>query len=95
VVVSTDGGLDWNPPIALGTPGGQGGRVTALTVAGSGFTAAGPAGRAGAQRTVTWRSPDGLTWSKAAPAASGTSAVTALAAAGETVTGAAQQCGAG
>jgi serine/threonine-protein kinase len=95
VVVSTDGGLHWNPPIALGTPGGQGGRVTALTVAGSGFTAAGQVGRAGAQHTVTWRSPDGLTWSKAAPAASGTSAVTALAAAGETVTGAAQQCGAG
>jgi hypothetical protein len=69
--------------------------VTALTVAGSGFTAAGPAGLAGAQRTVTWRSPDGLTWSKAAPAASGTPAVTALAAAGETVTGAARQCGAG
>jgi hypothetical protein len=69
--------------------------VTALTVAGSGFTAAGQAGRAGAQHTVTWRSPDGLTWSKAAPAAGGTSAVTALAAAGRTVTGAAQQCGAG
>ena len=95
VVVSTDGGLHWNPPIALGTPGGQGGQVTALTVAGSGFTAAGQAGPAGAQRTVTWRSPDGLTWSKAAQAASGTSAVTALAAAGETVTGAAHQCGAG
>jgi Protein kinase domain len=95
VVVSTDGGLHWNLPITLGTPGGQDGRVTALTVGGSGFTAAGQAGPARAQRTVTWRSPDGLTWSKAAPAASGTSAVTALAAAGETVTGAAQQCGAG
>ena len=95
VVVSTDGGLHWNPPIALGTAGGQDGRVTALTVAGSGFAAAGQAGPAGAQRTVTWRSPDGLTWSKAAPTASGTSAVTALTAAGRTVTGAAQQCGGG
>jgi len=95
VVVSTDGGLHWDPPIVLGTPGGQGGRVTALTVAGSGFAAAGQAGPAAAQRTVTWRSPDGLTWSKAAPAASGTSAVTALAAAGQTVAGAARQCGAG
>jgi hypothetical protein len=95
VVVSTDGGLHWNPPIALGTPGGQGGRVTALTVAGSGFTAAGQAGPAGAQRTVTWRSSDGVTWSNATPAASGASAVTALAAAGGTVAGAAHQCGAG
>jgi hypothetical protein len=101
-VTSADGeswqpvnGLHWNPPVALGTPGGHGGRVTALTVAGAGFTAAGQAGPAGAQRTVTWRSLDGLTWSNAAPAANGTSAVTALAAAGETVTGAAQQCGAG
>jgi hypothetical protein len=95
VVVSTDGGLRWNPPIVLGTPGGQDGRVTAVTVAGSGFTAAGQAGPAGAQGTVTWRSPDGLAWSKAAPAASGASAVTALAAAGQTVAGAARQCGAG
>ena len=69
--------------------------MTALTVAGSGFTAAGQAGPAGAQHTVTWRSADGLTWSKVAPAASGTSPVTARAAAGETVTGAARQCGAG
>jgi hypothetical protein len=92
VVVSTDGGLHWHPPIVLGTPGGQDGRVTALTVAGSGFTAAGQAGPVGAQRTVTWRSADGLTWSKATPTASGASAVTALVAAGQTVSGAAQQC---
>jgi Protein kinase domain len=95
VVVSTDGGLHWDPPIVLGTPGGQDGRVTALTVAGSGFAAAGQAGPAAAQRTVSWRSPDGLTWSKGAPVASGTSAVTALTAAGQTVAGAAQQCDAG
>jgi len=95
VVVSTDGGRHWNPPVILGTPGGQGGRVTALTAAGSGVTAAGQAGPAGAQHTVTWRSRDGLTWSTAAPAASGTSAVTALAAAGDMVTGAARQCGVG
>jgi hypothetical protein len=96
VVVSTDGGLHWNPPIVLGTPASlAGGRVTALTATGSGFAAAGEAGPVGAQRTVTWRSRDGLTWSKAAPTASGTSAVGALAAVGETVTGAARQCGAG
>ena len=94
VVVSTDGGLHWNPPVVLKTPGSQGGRVTALTAAGSGFAAAGQVGSSGAQHTVTWRSADGLTWSAAAPAASGTSAVTALAAAGQTVTSAAQQCGA-
>jgi serine/threonine-protein kinase len=95
VVVSTDGGLRWNPPIVLATPGSQDGRVTALTAAGAGFAAAGQAGSAGAQRTVTWRSTNGLTWSNGTLAASGTSPVTALAAAGETVTGATQQCGAG
>ena len=95
VVVSTDGGLHWNAPIVLGTPGGQDGRVTALTVAGPGFAAAGQAGPAGAQRIVSWRSPDGLTWSEAAPAAGGSSAVTALASAGQTVAGAARQCGTG
>ena len=92
VVVSTDGGQHWNAPVVLGTPGGQSGRVTALTATGSGFTAAGKAGPAGAQHTVTWRSADGLTWSTAAQAASGASAVTALAAPGATVAGAAGQC---
>ena len=93
MVISTDGGLHWNSPVILGTPGGQVGRVTALTVNGPGFAAAGQVGPAGAQHTVIWRSLNGLSWSKAAPAASGTSAVTALAAAGQTVTGAAPQCG--
>jgi len=95
VVVSTDGGVQWNTPVALETPGGQAGRVTALTATGSGFTAAGVAGPAGAQHTVTWQSADGVTWSKAAQAASGSSAVTALAASGGTVAGAAGQCGNG
>jgi serine/threonine protein kinase len=92
VVVSTDGGLHWNVPIVLGTSGSQDGRVTALTATGSGFAAAGEVGPAGAQHTVTWRSPDGLTWSGPTQAASGTSAVTALATAGATVTGATRQC---
>jgi serine/threonine-protein kinase len=93
VVTSTDGGRHWTPPVVLQPPGGQrGGRVTALAVAGSGFIAAGRTGPVGAQQSVTWTSPDGLTWSKAHPAASGTSGVSALSATGQTVTGVQQRC---
>jgi hypothetical protein len=50
-----------------------------VTATSDGFVAAGLAGPAGAQRAVTWTSPDGFTWSAAAPlTAAGTSEVTAL-----------------
>jgi serine/threonine-protein kinase len=94
VVTSADGGEHWTPPVVLRPPGGQrSGRVTALAVAGSGFIAAGRTGPTGAQQSVTWTSPDGLTWSEAHPAASGgTSGVSALSATGKTVTGVSQRC---
>jgi serine/threonine protein kinase len=93
VVTSADGGLHWTPPVVLRPLGGQGGgRVTAVAVAGSGFIAAGRTGPAFSQRSVTWTSADGLAWSKAQPTASGTSGVSALSAAGKTVTGIPQQC---
>jgi serine/threonine protein kinase len=88
VVVSTDGGLHWDRPVSLATSGGQGGRVTALAVTGSGFVAEGQLGPAGAQRSVAWSSPDGLTWS----AASDTSGIEGMTGAGEMVTDASQQC---
>jgi hypothetical protein len=93
VVVSADGGQHWRQ-IVLAAPGGVG-AVTALTAAGGGFTAAGQTGQAGSagRHTVTWTSPDGLTWSTAAPADANVGRITALAAAGDagTVTGTAQQ----
>lgn len=88
VVVSTDGGLHWNPPVSLAMSAGQSGRVTALAVTGSGFVAEGVLGPADAQRTVTWSSPDGLTWSAASDAAG----MAALSGAGEMATDASQQC---
>jgi serine/threonine protein kinase len=89
VVASADGGRHWRQ-IVLQAPGGLG-AVTALTAAGSGFVAAGQAGPAGAQRAVTWSSPDGLSWPAAVPAGGGVRQITALSAAGGTVTGTAQQ----
>ncbi len=90
VVVSADGGRHWHQ-IVLTAPGGLG-AVTALTAAGSGFVAAGQAGPAHAQRAVTWSSPDGLAWPAPAPAPAGAGShqITALTAAGHTVTGTAQ-----
>ena len=90
VVVSEDGGQHWRQ-IVLAAPGGVG-AVTALTAAGGGFVAAGQSGPPG-QHTVTWTSPDGLTWSTAAPASANVGRITALAASGDagTVTGTAQQ----
>jgi hypothetical protein len=46
------------------------------------------AGPAGDQHAVTWSSPDGMTWSAAAPVSAGQ--ITALSAVGSTVSGAAQ-----
>jgi len=89
-VVSADGGQHWRE-IVLAAPGGVG-AVTALTAAGGGFVAAGQSGPPG-QHTVTWTSPDGLTWSTAATASANVGRITALAASGDagTVTGTAQQ----
>jgi hypothetical protein len=86
--VSVDGGVRWHQAV-LSAPGGLG-AVTALTAAGSGFIAAGHVGTAAAQHAVIWTSPDGLSWSAATPATSGVREITALAAAGGTVTGIAQ-----
>jgi len=89
VAASADGGAHWQQAV-LSAPGGLG-AVNALTAAGSGFVVAGRVGPAGAQRAVTWSSPDGLSWSAPIPAASGVGEITALAASGATVTGIAQQ----
>jgi hypothetical protein len=89
VVVSADGGQHWSQ-IVLPAPGGVG-VVTALTAAGGGFVAAGQAGPAGgAQQTVTWSSRDGLSWPAAASAGGQAGQITALSAAGGTVTGTVQ-----
>ena len=78
VVVSTDGGAH-TTQVVLDSPDGPA-SVTAVTATSGGFVAAGLAGPAGAQRAVTWTSPNGLTWSAAVPLTSaGASEVTALA----------------
>jgi hypothetical protein len=87
VMVSSDGGITWKAT-AIGGPGslaGPQGTVTAVAAAGPGFTAAGLTGAPGHQEAVTWTSPDGSTWSKAAPAPAGTQQVTVLAPAGAAV----------
>jgi hypothetical protein len=88
VVVSADGGKHWRQTV-LAAPGGLG-AVTALTAAGAGFVAAGQAGPKGAERAVTWSSPNGLTWSPPTPVGNGAHEITALTAAGQEVTGTAQ-----
>jgi hypothetical protein len=90
VLVSTDGGLHWTAPTTLGQPGSQA-EVTALTAAGTGFIAAAQDGPAGTGHAATWRSSDGIHWTKHVAAASG---VPAIAAAGDLVSGATQQCSA-
>jgi hypothetical protein len=82
VVVSRDGGVHWQAtPIGYyGAFNGPGGTVTAVTASAHGFLAAGVVGPAGARKAVTWSSPDGITWSAATPASSGTGPITALAA---------------
>jgi len=86
-VVSTDGGAQWRQ-IVLQSPDDLG-VITALTATPDGFTAAGVVGRVGSQHAVTWTSPDGLTWSRPAQTAGGE--ITALAVAGTTVAGIAEQ----
>jgi serine/threonine-protein kinase len=89
LTVSADGGRHWQR-VALEVPGGLG-TVTALSAAAAGFVAAGQAGPAGAQHTVTWSSPDGQHWSAAIAADGVMRQITALSAIGGTVTGAAQE----
>jgi hypothetical protein len=83
IVVSTDGGVHWKATSIgnYGSYAGPQGTVTALTAGGPGFVAAGLVGQPGAQQAVTWTSLDGITWSGATPAATGTRQVTALASA--------------
>ena len=64
VATSADGGQNWREIMLPATGGGT---VTGLTASGPGFSAAGRTG----QDAVTWSSPDGVTWSAAAPAGSG------------------------
>jgi len=88
-VVSKDDGWHWRQ-IMLSAPGGLG-SVLALSAAGHGFVAAGRAGPVAAPRAVTWSSPDGRSWSAATAAGGAASQITALTAAGSTVSGTAQQ----
>ena len=83
--VSANGGATWHE-VSLPAPGGQV-TVTALTASGTGFTAAGQSGPAGAQAAVVWTSADGSQWAAARPVGSQVRAITALASAGTTVTG--------
>jgi hypothetical protein len=88
IVVSADGGVHWQGT-AIGGSGafaGPQGTVTALTTVGTGFIAAGLEGPPGAQHAVTWTSPDGITWSAAVPAGTGTQEITVLASSGASVT---------
>jgi hypothetical protein len=94
-VISVDGGSSWEYG-GLPSPGTTGSvAATALTAAGSGFTAAGTFGVPGSQDVVIWaHGPgDGGAWTAAAPTGSGLSgpgaqAITALSSAGSTLTGA-------
>jgi hypothetical protein len=71
-------------------PASGGGKITALTASGAGFVAAGEAGPASGQHPVMWTSPDGVTWSTAAPA-NGAHVITALAGSGNATLAASQQ----
>ena len=94
-VISVDGGSSWDYG-GLPSPGTTGPvTATAITAAGSGFTAAGTFGVPGSQDVVIWaHGPgDGGAWMAATPAGSGLSGpgaqeITALSSAGSTLTGA-------
>jgi hypothetical protein len=93
--ISADGGATWAES-PLPAPGGAGSlAISALTAAGSGFTATGTFGAPGNQDVVIWtHGPgDGGAWMAVAPAGNGLSGpgvqeITALAATGSTLTGA-------
>jgi hypothetical protein len=93
-MMSADGGSSWEYA-DLPSPGGTGTlAATALTAAGSGFTAAGTFGVPGSQDVVIWaHGPGGGAWMAATPAGSGLSGpgaqqITALSSGGSTLTGA-------
>jgi len=78
IVVTSAGAAAQVTQVVLRAPNGPA-TVTAVTATSDGYVAVGQAGPANAQYAVTWTSPDGLTWSPAAPLrAAGTSEVTAL-----------------
>jgi hypothetical protein len=92
VAVSTDGGRRWDL-IRLTVPGGQG-TVTALTATGTGFVVAGQTGTKADPRAITWSLPSPVSpsgWSKVVPDGSDVAKISALAAAGSTVTGAGER----
>jgi hypothetical protein len=95
--VSTDGGATWTETL-LPVPRAEaaGAAVTTLAAAGGGFTATGTYGVPGSEDVVVWTlasgAPKGTTWTAATPegaglAGTGTQAITALTAAGSTLTG--------
>jgi hypothetical protein len=99
--VSANGGTTWTldqlpSPPAAGNGAGAAAAVTALAAAGHGFTAAGTYGTPGRQDVVIWtlatRAAPGTAWTAASPdgmglAGAGEHAITALTAAGSTLTG--------
>jgi hypothetical protein len=90
-VRSADSGRTWQES-ALPMPA-RAAQVTALTAAGSGFTATGTYGAStGHQDVVIWTSADGIRWAAATPAARGLAgpgiqAITGLDASGDLLTG--------
>jgi hypothetical protein len=95
--VSVDAGAAWtSAPLPLPAGGVSAASATALTAAGGGFTATGGYGRPGQTDVVVWTLPAGAAagaaWTEVAPqgtglAGPGTQAITALTAAGATMTG--------
>jgi hypothetical protein len=89
--VSGDGGRTWRE-VVLHAPAGPA-TITALTVAGRGFAAAGLSGVPGDQAMLAWWSADGLSWQGDEPVAGplhgrGVQQITALSAVDGTLTGA-------
>jgi len=100
-VVSANGGATWTPAALPAPPGTRGAAanlaVTALAAVGGGFTATGTYGTPGSEHVVVWtlapKTAPGTGWTAAAPdgtglAGPGSQAITALAGAGSTLTGA-------
>ena len=87
--VSADGGSTWHEA-SLPSAAPQA-VVTALTVAGAGYIAAGQTGQSGSPTAVIWTSPDGMTWAPARsvpdPAGAKVTAITGLVSTGNMVSG--------
>jgi hypothetical protein len=93
VAVSTDGGRRWDLIRLREAAGGQG-TVTALAATSGGFVVAGQAGSAAHLQAVTWDLPLPVSrsgWPAVAAVRGDVAEITALAAVGRAVTGAAQQ----